>query len=82
MNQEIKPNAVYTTEEAQALLKISKSTMKRQLKSGLIKANKIGKQYRILGLELLRLLSPKVEKRAVAAYLNLKKKVIEKTSDW
>ena len=52
------------------------------LKNGILKANKVGKQYRILGLEILKLVSPKVEKRAVTAYLNLKKKVIEKTSDW
>lgn len=82
MSQEIKPNAVYTTEEAQKLLKISNSTMKRMLKKGLIKANKVGKQYRILGLELLRLLSPAIEKKAIDTYLNLKHKVIEKTKDW
>jgi excisionase family DNA binding protein len=82
MTQEILPNAVYTTDEAEKLLKISNSTMKRMLKSGLIRANKVGKQYRILGLELLRLVSPKVEKKAVTAYLNLKKRVIETTSDW
>lgn len=82
MTKEILPNAVYTTEEAEELLKISNSTMKRMLKNGLIKANKVGKQYRILGLELLRLVSPQAEQKAVNAYLNLKKKVIEKTSDW
>lgn len=82
MTQEILPNAVYTTEEAEKLLKISNSTMKRMLKSGLIKANKVGKQYRILGLELLRLVSPTVEKKAVDKYLSLKKKIIEKTSNW
>ncbi len=82
MTQEILPNAVYTTEEAEKLLKVSNSTMKRMLKNGLLKANKVGKQYRILGLELLRLVSPEVEKKAVEKYLNLKKKVLEKTSDW
>jgi excisionase family DNA binding protein len=82
MSQEILPNAVYTTEEAEKLLKISNSTMKRMLKSGLIKANKVGKQYRILGLELLRLVSPEVQKKAVKSYLNLKNKVLEKTQDW
>lgn len=82
MSHEIYPNAVYTTEEAEKLLKISNSTMKRMLKSGLIKANKVGKQYRILGLELLRLVSPVVEKKAVKSYLNLKSKVLEKTRDW
>jgi excisionase family DNA binding protein len=82
MTQEIKPNAVYTTEETEVLLKVSKSTLKRMLKNGILKANKVGKQYRILGLEILKLVSPKVEKKAVDVYLNLKKKVIEKTSDW
>lgn len=82
MTQEILPNAVYTTEEAERLLKISNSTMKRMLKSGLIKANKVGKQYRILGLELLRLVSPVVEKKAIEKYLGFKHKVIEKTKDW
>jgi len=82
MTQEILPNAVYTTEEAEKLLKISNSTMKRMLKTGLLKANKVGKQYRILGLELLRLVSPEVEQKAVNVYLKVKKKVLEKTSDW
>lgn len=82
MSEEIKPHAVYTTGETEKILKISNSTMKRLLKSGLIKANKIGKQYRILGLEILRLLSPKVEEKAVEAYLDLKHKVIKKIDKW
>jgi len=82
MNQEIKPNAVYTTSETEALLKISNSTLKRLLKKGLLKANKVGKQYRILGLEILKLVSPEVEKQAIKAYLDLKHKVIEKTKEW
>lgn len=82
MEKEILPYAVYTTEETEKLLKVSNSTMKRMLKSGIIKANKVGKQYRILGLELLRLLSPEIEKAAVEKYLNLKHKVIETTKDW
>ncbi len=82
MSQEIKPNAVYTMAETEELLKISNSTLKRLLKKGILKANKVGKQYRILGLEILKLVSPVVEKKAVDAYLNLKQKVIEKTSNW
>jgi excisionase family DNA binding protein len=82
MDKEIKPYEVYTTSEVESLLKISNSTLKRMLKKGILKANKVGKQYRILGLEVLKLVSPRVEEKAVAAYLNLKKKVIEKTSDW
>lgn len=80
--REIQPNAVYTTEETQELLKISSSTMKRLLKKGLIRANKIGKQYRILGHELLRLLSPAVDEKATDLYQKVKMKTIEKTEKW
>ncbi len=41
---EINPNEVYTTQETQALLKISSSTMKRLIKKELIRANKITKR--------------------------------------
>jgi len=79
---EIKPNSVYTTTEAQDLLKISSSTMKRLLKQGLIRANKIGKQYRFLGHDLLKLLSPQVDERVTNVYQKVKMKTIEKTKDW
>ena len=79
---EIKENAVYTTTEAQELLKISNSTIKRMLKKGLLRANKVGGQYRILGKELLRILSPELEQEATKSYLNLKKKVINKINRW
>lgn len=82
MPNEIKQNAVYTTTEAQALLKISNSTIKRMLKNGLIRANKVGGQYRILGKELLRLVSPEVEKKAIKSYLNIKKKVVDEINKW
>lgn len=81
-HQEIKANAVYTTTETQALLKVSNSTMKRMLKNGLIKANKVGGQYRILGKEILRLVSPEVEKKAIKSYLNIKQKVVNKINKW
>jgi len=79
---EIKPNEVYTTAEAEKLLKVSNSTMKRLLKKGLIRANKVGKQYRILGHELLRLVSPKADERATNIYQKVKMKTIDKTKDW
>ena len=82
MNQEIRPNAVYTTAETQEILKISKSTIKRLLKRGMIRANKIGGQYRILGKEILRLISPAVEMGAVKSYLNLKQQVVNKINKW
>ena len=79
--EEIKPSQVYTTKEAQDFLKVSSSTTKRLLKKGIIKANKIGGRYRILGRELLRLVSPEAEKKTVKVYQKLKqktKKIIEK----
>jgi excisionase family DNA binding protein len=79
---EIRPNEVYTTREAEDLLKISNSTMKRLLKQGLLRANKVGKQYRILGHELLRLVSPEVDKKATDVYQKVKMKTIEKTKGW
>ena len=82
MPEEIKENAVYTTEETQRLLKVSNSTIKRMLKNGLIKANKVGGQYRILGKEILRLVSPEVEQKAVRSYLELKQKVVDKINRW
>lgn len=82
MSQEIKPHAVYTTKETQEVLRISESTIKRMLKHGLIRANKVGGQYRILGKEILRVLSPELERSAVKSYLKLKKKVINKINKW
>lgn len=82
MSPEIQPNAVYTTSEVQTLLKISDSTVKRLLKKGLINANKVGGQYRILGKELLRIVSPELEKEATKSYLGLKKKIVSTINKW
>lgn len=82
MAEEIKPHGVYTTNETQEILRISESTIKRMLKKGLIRANKVGGQYRILGKEILRVLSPDLEKDAVKSYLSLKKKVVNKINKW
>ncbi len=82
MNKEINFHEVYTTAEAQHLLKISDSTMKRLLKNGLIKANKVGGQYRILGKELLRVVSPELEKEAVKSYLGFKSKIVSTINRW
>ncbi|MCU0679666.1 MAG: helix-turn-helix domain-containing protein [Planctomycetes bacterium] len=82
MTEEIKSDGVYTTEETQKILKISNSTIKRLLKKGIIRANKVGGQYRVLGKEILRLVSPEVEKKATKSYLDLKAKVIGKINKW
>lgn len=82
MNEEIKPNGVYTTSETEAMLKISNSTIKRLLKNGILRANKVGKQYRILGKEILKLISPEIEKKVAATYLGVKKKAVNKLNKW
>ncbi len=65
---EIKENMVYTREEAQELLKVSQSTMMRLIKKGIIKTAKVGKQYRIMGKELLRVVSPEIEDKLGKIY--------------
>ena len=65
---EIKENAVYTREECQELLKVSQSTMMRLIKKKIIRAAKVGKQYRIMGKELLRLVSPELENKVGKIY--------------
>ncbi|OGF27359.1 hypothetical protein A2477_03925 [Candidatus Falkowbacteria bacterium RIFOXYC2_FULL_47_12] len=82
MSEEIKENAVYTTAEAQNLLKISESTIKRLLKRGILKANKVGGQYRIMGKEILRLISPELEKKSEKMYLKIKKRAVDVINKW
>ena len=79
---EIKPNEIYTTEEAQQFLKISRSTIKRLLKRGIIKAYKVGGQYRIWGDEILGLVSPKVGDKVYKAYKKVKDKTKERIEEW
>jgi len=79
---EISKNEVYTSKEVESLLKISSSTLKRLIKNGLINANKIGGQYRFLGSELLRLLSPAVEKQARIVYRSVKTRAKDITREW
>jgi len=77
VGMEIKENAVYTVKETEKLLKISPSTMQRLIKKGLIRAAKVGKQYRILGKEILRVVSPKLEDKVGKAYNEARKWVHE-----
>jgi len=78
----IKPDEVYTTEEARNFLKISERTVKRYLKTGIIRANKIGGRYRILGKELLRLVSPEAEEKGVKVYQKIKQKTKKAIEKW
>ncbi|MDP8259063.1 MAG: helix-turn-helix domain-containing protein [Candidatus Aadella gelida] len=65
---EINANEVYTPAEAQKLLKVSPSTITRLIRKGIIRAARVGKQYRILGKELLRVVSPELEDTVGKAY--------------
>ncbi|MBU0630344.1 MAG: helix-turn-helix domain-containing protein [Candidatus Margulisbacteria bacterium] len=69
----IQENEVYTPQEAISLLKISDSTFRRLIRKGVLKAAKIGGQYRILGKHLLQLLNPTLP----AKIINVYKKVLK-----
>ena len=64
----IDENEIYTPVETQKILKVSSSTLTRMIRQGLIRTARVGKQYRIMGKELLRVVSPKLEDRVGKAY--------------
>ena len=78
---EIKENEAYTHEETQQILKLSSSTITRMIKKGLIRSAKVGKQYRIMGKELLRILSPELEDTVGKAYNKARNWAHEGTDD-
>jgi hypothetical protein len=82
MIEEIKPNQIYTPKETRDFLKVSESTMKRMIKRGIISAFKVSGQYRILGREILRLISPEAVKPTEKIYLDLKEKVKKVINKW
>jgi excisionase family DNA binding protein len=79
---EINPKEVYTTEEARDFLKISESTIKRMLKRDIIKAYKVGGQYRIWGSEILSLVSPKLEEKVYKVYKKVRDKTQKAIENW
>lgn len=82
MEKEIEPNKIYTTKEAQTFLKVSNSTIKRMLKKGIIKAYKVGGQYRIWGSEILILVSPKIESKVYKVYKKAREKTRKTIEKW
>ena len=81
---EVLENEIYTSEETKSLLKISQSTFLRLIKKGVLRAYKVGGQYRILGKEILHLVSPKLEEKAAGAYRRVRNGVrrrLEKISE-
>jgi len=69
----VEEHEIYTPQETITLLKISDSTFRRLIRSGVLRAAKIGGQYRILGREILRLLNPSLPSKVKRAY----KRVVE-----
>ncbi len=59
---------IYTPQETISILKISDSTFRRLIRNGVLRAGKIGGQYRILGREILRLLSPTLPNKIKKVY--------------
>jgi excisionase family DNA binding protein len=78
----IEPDEVYTTQEARDFLKVSESTIKRLLKKGIIKAHKVGGQYRIWGSEILQLVSPELESKVYQAYRRVREKTKKTIEEW
>ena len=68
---------VYTPQETTSILKISDSTFRRLIRKGVLRAAKIGGQYRILGGEILRLLNPSLPGQVKKVY----KKVVGKLEE-
>ncbi|MFA6549216.1 MAG: helix-turn-helix domain-containing protein [Candidatus Margulisiibacteriota bacterium] len=62
---------IYTPQETIRLLKISDSTFRRLIRKGVLKAAKIGGQYRVLGREILLLLSPTLPSKVKKTYKNV-----------
>jgi excisionase family DNA binding protein len=79
---EINPKEIYTTKEARDFLKISESTIKRMLKTGIIRAYKVGGVYRIWGSEILQLVSPKLESRVYKVYDKIREKTRKTIEKW
>ena len=64
----IQEHEVYTPQETIQLLKISDSTFRRLIRKGVLRAAKIGGQYRILGRHILQLLSPSLPDKVKNTY--------------
>jgi excisionase family DNA binding protein len=64
----VQENEVYTPQETIQLLKISDSTFRRLIRKGVLRAGKVGGQYRILGKHILQLLSPSLPEKVRKAY--------------
>ncbi|NQT29690.1 MAG: helix-turn-helix domain-containing protein [Candidatus Saganbacteria bacterium] len=72
---EIREKEVYTPDETALLLKISNSTFRRLVKKGMLRAVKVGGQYRILGREILRIMNPTLPTKVRKVYRRVMKQL-------
>jgi len=73
----VEEHEVYTPQETITLLKISDSTFRRLIRKGVLRAAKIGGQYRILGKHILQILNPSLPAKVKVTY----KKVLTNLSN-
>ena len=66
-NIEIRPNAVYTLSEVCQILRISDATARRWLKTGKLRAARVGRAYRVLGSQLVDALEKGTSENGEAA---------------
>lgn len=71
INMVIDEKEVYTSQETISILKISDSTFRRLVHKGVLRAAKIGGQYRVLGREILCILSPNLPGKVKKVYRNV-----------
>ena len=79
--EKIEETGVYTPKEVQKLLKVSPATINRLIAKGMLRAGRVGRQYRIMGKEVLRLVSPKLEDKVGIAYNKVRNWAHEKGED-
>jgi len=82
MVEEIKPGKIYTPKETRDFLKVSESTMKRMIRDGIIRAYKVSGQYRIWGIEILKLTSPSFRFQLYRFYMKIRNKIRQIIKGW
>ncbi|MBI5701706.1 helix-turn-helix domain-containing protein [Candidatus Saganbacteria bacterium] len=66
---------IYTPQEVISILKVSDSTFRRLVRKGILRAGKIGGQYRVLGKHILQLLNPELPEEVKKTYKNIISKI-------
>ena len=67
MNEVIRDDQIYRPAEVAQALRVSTVTLTRAIRSGKLKAFRVGGQWRILGEEVIRYIEHETNKRSVAS---------------